>query len=355
MSNNLLGALKARKPFIFTTLVVALGAGGGLLLLDRSSYAKPNPAFKRPAAALTVTLAAASQANWPNVLEASGAITPWQEAVIGAQVSGLRLSDVRVNVGDTVRRGQVLAVFDTDTLRADESRLKLELKGSGGISEQEVLQYVTQAEVTKAQLDNTRLQVRYGQVIAPDNGIISARTATVGAVSNSGQELFRMIRQSRLEWRGELTAEQMGLVQIGQRIDLVLPDGATATAKVRRTAPGFDSLTRLGLVYAELDPGSNARAGMYVNGSVTLSQSNAITVPAVSVIVRDGRSYVPKVGAEQRITLQPVRVGRRQDNAVEILSGVKLGDRVAVQGAGFLNDDDIVRIISNTTPAGKEE
>ncbi|MFD2424801.1 efflux RND transporter periplasmic adaptor subunit [Ralstonia solanacearum] len=227
---------------------------------------------EQPAAALTVTVAAASQTQWPATLEASGAIAPWQEAVIGAQVSGLRLADVRVNVGDRVKRGQVLAVFDADLLRADEARLKagwqqaeanreraLKLKGSGGISEQDVLQYVTQADVSKAQLRSTQLQLRYAEVIAPDDGVISARSATVGTVSNTGQELFRMIRQSRLEWRGELTAAQLAQVKAGQHIRLALPDGSAATAMVRQTAPSLDSQTRLGIVYADIEPGSGAR------------------------------------------------------------------------------------------------
>lgn len=353
-----------RKPFVTVSVVVCVAAGAAASLLLNRTHA--TPALDHPVAALTVTLAAAGQAQWPTMLGASGAIAPWQEAVIGAQVAGLRLTDVRVNVGDRVRRGQVLAVFDTDMLRADEARLKaswqqaeanrqraLQLQGTGGISEQDVLQYVTQANMAKAQLDNAQLQVRYGQVTAPDDGIISARTATVGAVSGSGQELFRIIRQGRLEWRGELTAAQMAQIKTGQCIGLALPDGATASARVRQAAPSLDSQTRLGIVYADLEPGSTARAGMYAKGSVTLAQSTAVTVPAVSVIVRDGRSYVPKVSNDRRVSLQAVSVGRRQEGAVEILSGIKPGDQVAVQGAGFLNDGDIVRVAAETPAIAK--
>jgi RND family efflux transporter MFP subunit len=214
---------------------------------------------------------------------------------------------------------------------------------------------VTQADVAKAQLDSTKLQVRYGTVIAPDDGVISARSATVGAVSSSGQELFRMIRQSRLEWRGELTAQQMAHIKTNQRVVLALPNGATTSARVRQMAPSLDSQTRLGTVYADIEAGSAARAGMYAKGSVALSESAAIVVPAASVIVRDGRSYVPKVTQDRRVTLQAVSVGRRQDGAVEILSGIKPGDQVAVQGAGFLNDGDIVRVASETPAVAKGE
>jgi len=354
----------ARKKWIALAASCAV-AGATALFLTSGTHA--NTAPPQPAAALTVTVATVGQAVWPTLLEASGAIAPWQEAVIGAQVSGLRLADVRANVGDRVQRGQVLAVFDADLLLADQARLKaswqqaeanrqraLQLKGSGGISEQEVLQYETQAEVAKAQLRNAELQLRYAQVIAPDDGVITSRQATLGAVSGSGQELFRMIRQGRLEWRGELTAAQLAQVQVGQPVQLALPDGTGATARIRQLAPQLDGQTRLGLVYADIAPGSTARAGMYAKGSVTQAESPALTVPTASVVIRDGRSYVPRVTQEQRVALQAVTVGRRQAGAVEIRAGLAQGDQVAVQGAGFLNDGDLVRIAPATPTAATD-
>lgn len=204
---------------------------------------------------------------------------------------------------------------------------------------------------TKAQLQSVQLQLRYAEVAAPDDGVISARSATLGAVSNSGQELFRMIRQNRLEWRGELTAAQLAQVKQGQRISLTLPEGSSATAKVRQLAPSLDGQTRLGIVYADLDAGSAARAGMYAKGSIVLAQSPAIVVPANSVVVRDGRSYVPKLAGTDRVTLQAVTVGRRQGALAEIVSGISTSDRVVDQGAGFLNEGDLVRVVN---VAGKE-
>lgn len=366
-------------------IVLGLTAVGiAVANMGRAPAAPETPPPAGPA--MTVTLAPVARANWDATLDASGAIEPWQEAVLGAQGSGLRLLEVRASVGDTIRRGQVLARFDAATLRAGLAELQAgllraeaearqaatnrqrmqALKGSGGISEQEVLQYETQADtsaaqvaVVRAQVESRRLQLDYAELKAPDDGIISARTATVGAVADSGAELFRLIRQGRLEWRGELTAAQLARIAPGQRVVLRLPDGSAASARVRQSAPRLDAGSRMATVYADIDAGSRARAGMYAAGKVVLQQRQALIVPAASVVIRDGRSYVFKVGAD---AVQPlaatqavhVEVGRRQGDAVELLGSVTVGDRVVVQGAGFLKDGDTVRVVGSSPGASPD-
>jgi RND family efflux transporter MFP subunit len=293
-------------------------------------------------------------------LEASGAIAAWQEASIGSQVGGYRLVDVFVNVGDQVTKGQVLARFDRALLQAEGARLKandeqakaneqraLRLQKIGGVSDQDVLQSVTQAKTTNALLESNSLQLRYADVLASDDGVISSRTATLGAVVPIGQELFRLIRQNRLEWRGELTAAQLADVEKGQQVKLALPGGGEATATIRQTAPSLDPQTRLGIVYADIASGSGARAGMYVDGHVIIGQSEALVVPAESVTIRDGRSYVLKLtgaGETARVSLRPVTVGRRRGNELQIVDGVERDDGLVVAGAGFLNEGDLVRV-----------
>src|SRR3546814_596694 len=216
-------------------------------------------------------------------------------------------------------------VCSSDLLKADEAQLRasydqaeanrqraLSLQASGGVSDQDVLQYVTQARTAAAALAAKRLQLRYTSVVAPDDGVISARTATLGAVAPAGQEFFRLIRQGRLEWRGELTAPQLARVISGQQIALVLPDGTHATARVRQTAPSLDERSRLGAVYADIAGGSRARAGIYAHGRIEMAEKPAIIVPAQSVVIRDGRNYVLKIARPEatRVSLQAVTIGR---------------------------------------------
>lgn len=370
---------KRRLPFVAAAVLMTLV---GFFIASHKPAAAERAG--EPVPALTVTTAMPSRVTWSATLEASGAIAPWQEAIIGSQVGGFRLAEVSVNVGDGVKRGQVLARFDADLIRADEAQLRAGiaqaealaaqrdadlkraqmLKNAGNLSEQDFLKSQTETATARTQVDSARaflaakeLQLRYTDVVAPDDGTISARIATLGAVVPIGQELFRMIIRNRLEWRGELTASQLAQIAPGQTIELMLPDGTASSATVRATAPALDAQTRMGIVYADVEPGGHTRAGMYANGRIIVSQESALVVPASSVVIRDGYSYVLKLqggGDTPKVKLQAVTVGRRQGAQIEILENLSEGEAVVVQGAGFLNDGDIVRVVK-PEKAGKED
>jgi RND family efflux transporter MFP subunit len=316
---------------------------------------------KQPRPALNVTVAKPERVTWPVTIEASGAVTPWEEASVGTQIGSYQLIDVRVNVGDQVRRGQVLARLNPALLRAEEAQLAARdaqarandarargLQSVGGISEQEALQFATEAKTAAALLAAKRLELEYTAIRAPDDGVITARTATVGAVVPAGQELFRLIRKNRLEWRGELTATQLASIAKGQQVALRLADGTGAKGVVRETAPSLDAQSRVAIVYADLAPGSRARAGMYVAGRIAVGERSALIVPAECVIVRDGRNYVAEAvaaGATTRVTFRAVEPGRRNGDLIEILRGIAGGARLVRRGGAFLNDGDVVRIV----------
>lgn len=353
---------------------------GAAVALAGVAHAQPDAA-----PALTVTAAAAERQLWPDMLRATGAIEPWQEAVVSAQVGGQRLVEILAEVGDSVRAGQVLARFDTATLRAEEAELTasvqqaqaslleaeanreraLALKERNLLSAQDVTRQVTQADVARAQLAaaearlaSKRLQLKYAEVVAPDAGVVSARSATLGDVAQVGAELFRLIRQSRLEWRGELTAQQLARVTVGADVELALPDGTRTKARVRQIAPMLSERSRLATVYADLPSGSQARAGMYAEGTVLLEQTPAVVVPSTSIVIRDGRSLVfalDATGEVAKVVARQVQVGRRMGDLVEIREGVALGERIVAQGAGFLNDGDVVRVARTEPVAGSAQ
>ncbi len=323
-------------------------------------------------AAMTVTVAPPGKANLPLRLQANGNIAAWEEAIVGAEVSGVRVSAVNVNVGAVVKKGQVLATFSNATAQAESLQGKAtqfqaeasyqnakaeadrarSIQNTGALSASQMAQYITQEAVNKAQWDAakaaysaTRIRLGNTEVKAPDDGVISARTATVGAVVGAGQELFRLVRQGRLEWRADVTPTEVGRVQVGQLAQVTAATGLTVQGKVRAIAPGADPLTRNIVVYVDLPPQNELKGGTFAQGAFDLGQSAALTVRAQSVVVRDGHNYAFVIGADNKASQRKITTGRRVGEDVEVLEGLKPEDKVAVQGAGFLNEGDLVKVV----------
>ena len=378
------------SPNALAVITVCLLAVGGALVFSGASRAADEPKAahaQRPA--LTVSTAQPQRTSVPIRLAANGSIAAWQEALIGAEANGLRLTEVRVNVGDVVKAGQVLATFSSDTVQAEVAQVRASLleaqataaeaaanaerarslQATGALSQQQIQQFTTaeqtaqaRVEAARASLNAQQLRLRHTQVLAPDSGVISARTATVGAVVGAGTELFRMVRKGRLEWRAEVTSTELRRIKPGDKVMVTAASGATAEGTVRMIAPTVDPQTRNGLVYVDLPAGAGAGAGvgsaailagMFARGEFALGQSDALTVPQEALVVRDGFSYVFVVGPDNRVQMRKVNTGRRVGERVEVLSGLDAGVSIAVRGAGFLNDGDLVRVAAEPAAVSK--
>jgi RND family efflux transporter MFP subunit len=353
-----------------------LAAGGSPAARAADAPAAPSaPATAKPA--LTVTVTQPQTAALPLQLAANGSLHAWQEASVGAESNGMRLAEVRVNVGDNVRRGQVLATFGAEMARAELAQVQAaiaeaeaaaaeaaanaqrarDLQGSGAYSAQQVTQYLTAERTAQARVQAQRaalqvatLRLAQTQVLAPDHGVISARSATVGAVVPAGQELFRLIRQGRLEWRAEVPAADIGTLEAGQAVRVTAAGGTPVAGRVRMVAPTVDAATRNGLVYVDLPVAAAAaaglKAGMFARGEFELGSSSGLTLPQSAVLLRDGFSHVFTVEPDNKVRQQKVTVGRRVGDRIELLGGLPANARVVASGGAFLVDGDTVRVVA---------
>lgn len=339
------------------------------------------PTFAAPAAeskpVLTVSVINPQKADWTQRIAATGDVLAWQEAIIGAELPGQRLLEVAVEVGDSVRKGQLLARINDATALSDvaqaeaalaetqanlaEAQANAErsrgLREQGFYSQQQGSQYATaeqaaraRRDATRATLHSARLRLSQMRITSPDDGVISARGAAVGTLTTPGQELFRLIRKGRLEWRAEVPEALLASVRSGMNTQLVTANGAKVRGRVRTVAPVVDPKTRNGVVYVDLlKPGAEVRAGMFARGEIDIARRDALILPQSAVVMREAYAYaftVEKTGAGGTATVKAnkLQLGLRQGDSVEVLSGLDVSAQVIAGGSGFLVDGDSVRL-----------
>ena len=342
------------------------------LLISHTAFAADTKASAAPKAALSVVVVQAQPASWAQTFDANGSIAAWLEAIVGAQAQGLAIASLNANIGDHVKKGALLAQLDSQTVAADlaVSRANLaeakateaeaianadrarQLQPSGVLSAQQTTQMLTAESAAKARTTAYRARVSADEVrmaqtriLAPDDGIVSARLATLGAVVQPGQELFRLIRQSRLEWRAEVSATDLAQLRTGQTVAVTPERGTALSGKLRLVSPTVDPTTRNALVYVDLPAATMVLPGMFARGQFQLGSSSALSLPQTAVVLRDGFAYVFKVGNDNRVSQTKVAVGRRNGARIEIVGGLDAKTNVVESGAGFLADGDVVKVV----------
>ncbi|HEX5276276.1 MAG TPA: efflux RND transporter periplasmic adaptor subunit [Fluviicoccus sp.] len=363
----------SRNPLTMKTRLAPLSLLAAALLAPAAQAADKPAATAAPRPSLTVTVIQPQRMDIPLAVAANGSIAAWQEASIGSESQGYRLAEVRANVGDNVKKGQVLAVFAADMAQAEllqgkaavaeaeanlaaaaaDARRARDLQSNGALSAQQITQYLTAEKTAQARLDVQKaavnaLQIRLNQtqVKAPDDGIISARGATVGAVTPAGQELFRLIRQGRLEWRAEVAAADLAAIRPGQSVRLTPAGGSVIEGRVRMVAPTVDAATRNGLVYVDLLKPGAAKAGMFARGEFAVGGKTGFTLPQSAVLLRDGYSYVFQLQPGNKVRQLKVPTGRRLGDRIEITGGLDPQGQYVASGGGFLSDGDTVRVVA---------
>jgi len=358
----------------YGALVATLGAA--VLLAGCSRPGSPDAgvasegALSREAA-LTVTVVEAEPVELARTITLNGTIHAWQEVIISPEVGGYRVAEVYVDVGDHVARGDLLVELSTALLSAevatreaalrqrDAERLNAEaalerareLSGRQLVSEadldrleSEALVALAAVEAARADLQTSRLRLEFTRVTAPDNGVITSRTVTVGQIAQAGAEMLRLLREGRIEWRGDVPEMRLGEVEAGQTVTVTSVDGATFTGTIRVVAPTIANASRTGLVYVDLPADERLRPGMFARGDIETSRGPALTVPLESVVSADGYSYVFVLGAGNVVERRRIDTGIVRASDIEVVSGLMAGENIVVEGAGFLKDGDRVNV-----------
>ncbi|WP_296172566.1 efflux RND transporter periplasmic adaptor subunit [uncultured Brevundimonas sp.] len=353
------------------TPALLLAAAAALTLAACGGHDDKSKAGEKPGASRqTVSVATSIEQALPRVIVASGTVSAWEEVPVGAETGGLTAVGVYVDEGSYVRQGQVLVKLNDALLQAqlrqqqagvqtaeanaarDDAALARaqELKQRGFLSQASLdtalaNQRASAANLASAQasLSETRTRLAQSEIKAPVSGLIISRSVTKGQIVAAGTELFRMVREGRLELDAQVPETDLPTLRAGQTATITSNEGVATSGTIRIVTPEVDAQTRLGLARITLSPGSGLKPGMFARASITAGAQPTTVVPTAAVLYRNNKSGVFVLDAQNAAHFRPVTVLSRRDDQTSI-SSVEPGVRVVVQGAGFLNEGDKVTI-----------
>jgi len=348
---------------LLVAALIGLAACGGHGGDDKKKAAAPSRQ--------SVTAATAQLINLPRLITASGTVNAWEEVPVGAETGGLTVTALYVDEGRYVRQGEPLIQMNDALLRAqlrqqqaavqtaqanvarDNAALSRsqELRERGFLSQASLdtalaNQRASSANLAAAQagLSETRTRLSQTTVRAPVSGQITRRSVTKGQIVQAGAELFRITREGRLELDAQVPETELPLVRAGMTARVTSDQAGETTGTVRIVTPEVDPQTRLGLARVSLSGGNGLRPGMFARAEIDAGAAPSVAVPSAAVVFRENRAGVYVIGANGAVRFQPVTTGPRSGDLVAIAAGLQAGQRVVVQGAGFLGDGDLVTV-----------
>lgn len=359
----------------------ALAAILGLALLTAAcggSEGKESDEAAPNAVGQAVTAVTVSSSDLPRIVNASGTVTAWEEVPVGAETGGLVATAVYVDEGQYVRQGQPLVQLNDALLRAqlrqqeaavqtaeanlarDEAALARaqELLGRGFLSQASLdtalaNQRAASANLasSRAELSETQTRVNQATIRAPVAGLISSRSVTRGQIVAAGSELFRMVRDGRLELDARIPEAELALIRPGMSATIISDQAGQASGTVRIVTPQVDPQTRLGVARVALTGGTALKPGMFARAEIDAGSQPSLTVPAAAVVFRENRPGVYVLADNSTVRFAQITEGGRADGRVAVATGLRAGERVVVEGAGFLGEGDQVRVVPSTTAA----
>ena len=386
-----------------TGLGIAIAVGGTSLLPRPVANPKIAPTQTKQAPSMSVAVAAVERTLVARRLNVTGTVAARDLIAVLPQTTGLQIKQILVDEGDFVKAGQVMAVLDNSVLQAEIEQAKAEVESNqavvkqkqaalaqeraseeeaqrnfernrqladaGAISRQELDTRATAvatakekvrvaiANINSAQADvrssNARvqqLQTRLGQttVRAPAAGVVAEKNVEIGNVAGT-QQLFSIIQNGELELLAQVPANQLSQVKIGAtaQISYDADSRVRLQGRVREIAPLVNEQNRQATVKINIPLTDLLRPGMFARAAINTTSLPGLTVPAKAIVPQaDGSASVFLLTKEDIVQAQSVEAGEiLSAGKVEIISGLKPGDRVVVSGAGYLKDGDRIRIV----------
>lgn len=319
-----------------------------LALTGCKKEAAKDGAGPTPVYATQAVIAEAKVQAVNETLSLVGSVAANEMVEIKSETDGT-LEEVLFTEGQKVKQGDLLIRLDESKFSASvneaEANFKLtettyernkQLLRDKLISQQEYDQAAAQFQANKASLELKKRLLKDARIYAPFKGTMSSRQVSPGQVIAKNTTLTWLIDLDPVKVELNVPERFVSQLKIGQKIEITVAayPGRTFLGEVFFVAPFVESATRTALVKARIDnPNSELKPGMFANLNLTLKlKEDAIVIPESAIIASGDRTIVYVVDAEGTAQIRPVKLGIRQAGLVEIVSGLKPGERVVSEG-----------------------
>lgn len=326
-----------RKALDMPTLVLLL------LLVSDSAWAQP-PGGNQP---VPVKLFQVESASVSDTVTAAATLVPHEQVLLRPEIDG-RIASLSFGEGQAVKKGSIVVRMDDAeqraTLAAAEADLRLaesrfgrdqELAGKGFISQQALDASRANLDVARARRQEARVNLGRTVIRAPFTALAGLRKVSPGMYAKKGDDIVELTAIDQLNLDVRVPEIYLPLVRIGQPVTVTVDalPGQTFSGRVYAMEPAVDLATRGAVVRARIpNAGGHLKPGMFARVSANLgTRPAAAVIPEQAVVSKGQQTYIYKV-VEGKAELTPVRLGRRSPGQVEVVSGVRAGDTIVVDG-----------------------
>jgi RND family efflux transporter MFP subunit len=373
------GSQARRRRIIVVVAIAAVLLALAAWLMSRGGEEDTTlEASARNAPPPTVTVVQPGRTTVTGLINATGTLAATHEVAVGVVGEGGRVVSVPVQVGDWVRKGQVLAVIDrsVQSEQAAGAAAQIEVaKADAALAQSNLdrgLKLVDRGFISKAQIDQltaTRdaavarvkvAQASYREllarnarlnIVAPEGGLILTRDVEVGQVLSAGGQNppFTMAQDGRMELLAKVGEADLGMIGVGATAQ-VTPVGTdkTFTGRIWKKEPTIDAADRQGIVRIALPYDPAIHPGGFASAIVQGGTVVAPRLPESAIMSDTEGSYVYVVGKDNKIARRAVKTGIVTDEGTAIASGLSGSERVVLRAGGFLNPGDKVRPVAPT-------
>ena len=337
-------------------LFLALGAAllyGAIALFREESQPSPNDTV-----ALSVTVAKPRQGSIAETISATGVTIPREEIQVTTELSGVRVRDVLVDVGDNVKKGQKLAVLDGESLANQLSQLRSDyerardafarvdgIKDTGAVSKQLVMEKRTDLQAAKANLDNAELNLKRSSILAPEAGMIFERKASIGGLVTDSEPLFRIARRYEIEMEAMVPESAVSALRLGQPVSVTLAgENTPVEGTIRLVTPRIDHATRMAAIRIRLQRTSPIPVGLFATARIMQSEREGTLLPKTALQQDSTGDFVWVLSDENKAQRLPIKVTLFGDEQV-MVDAIAPDARVVGRAGAFIKEGDRVHVV----------